>query len=37
MLSKKPIDCEKISKENKDKEFLRLALVSELDAISLYE
>ena len=37
MIAKKGIDCDKISKENKDKEFLRLALIAEFDAISLYE
>jgi rubrerythrin len=37
MLSKFPIDLDKISKENIDKEVLRLGIIAELDAISLYE
>lgn len=37
MLSKLPIDLTKVSKENLDKEILRLGMIAELDAISLYE
>ena len=37
MLSKIPIDLEKIKSEDIDKEILRAALIAELDAINLYE
>lgn len=37
MLSKIPINLEKISKENLDKEILRAGIIAELDAINLYE
>ena len=37
MLSKIPIDLEKIKPEDIDKEILRAALIAELDAINLYE
>lgn len=37
MLSKTPIDIEKIAKEDLDKEILRAAIIAELDAINLYE
>ena len=37
MLSKIPINLEKISKENVDKEILRAGIIAELDAINLYE
>ena len=37
MLSKTPIDLTKIRKENIDKEILRLGIIAEYDAISLYE
>jgi len=37
MLSKFPIDLDKVSKENIDKEILRLGVIAELDAINLYE
>jgi rubrerythrin len=37
MLSKIPIDIERIKKEDMDKEILRSAIIAELDAISLYE
>lgn len=37
MLSKTPIDLNKVSKKNIDKEILRLGMIAELDAISLYE
>jgi len=36
-LSKIPIDLEKASKENIDKEILRAGIIAELDAINLYE
>jgi len=37
MLSKEPIDLGKVKKEDKDKEILRLGMIAELDAASLYE
>jgi rubrerythrin len=37
MLSQTPINLEKIKKEDLDREILRLGIVAELDAISLYE
>lgn len=37
MLSQLPINLEKVSKENIDKEILRLGMIAELDAVSLYE
>ncbi len=37
MLSQSPIDLDKISKEDLDKEILRLGMIAELDAVSLYE
>lgn len=37
MLAQLPIDLEKVSKENLDKEILRLGMIAELDAVSLYE
>lgn len=37
MLSKIPINLEKISQKNIDKEIIRAALIAELDAINLYE
>ena len=37
MLSKIPIDLEKIKKEDLDREILRAAIIAELDAINLYE
>jgi len=37
MLSKTPIDIERIKKEDMDKEILRSAMIAELDAINLYE
>jgi len=37
MLSKEPIDLDKIKKEDIDKEILRLGIIAELDAINLYE
>jgi len=37
MLSKIPIDMEKIKQEDIDKEILRAGIIAELDAINLYE
>lgn len=37
MLSKIPIDLEKIGKEDLDKEILRVGIIAELDAVNLYE
>ena len=37
MLSKIPIDLNKIKKENIDKEILRAGIIAEYDAINLYE
>ncbi|MBD3208420.1 MAG: rubrerythrin [Candidatus Nealsonbacteria bacterium] len=37
MLSKLPINLEKNSQEDIDKEILRVGIIAELDAISLYE
>jgi rubrerythrin len=37
MLSKIPIDLQKIKKEDLNKEILRAGLIAELDAINLYE
>lgn len=37
MLSQIPIKLEKISKKHLDREILRVAVIAELDAISLYE
>ncbi len=37
MLSSPPIDLDKVPKENIDKEVLRLGMIAELDAVSLYE
>jgi len=37
MLSQFPIDLEKVNKEDKDKEILRIGMIAELDAVSLYE
>ena len=37
MLSQTPIDLSKVDKTNIDKEILRLGMIAELDAISLYE
>ena len=37
MLSKIPIDLEKVKKEDLDKEVLRVGIIAELDAINLYE
>jgi len=37
MLSKIPLDLEKVKKEDLDKEILRSGIIAELDAINLYE
>ena len=37
MMSKIPIDINRINKEDLDREILRAAIIAELDAISLYE
>ncbi len=37
MLSQLPIDLNKVSKEDADKEILRLGMIAELDAVTLYE
>ncbi|MBN1162372.1 rubrerythrin [Patescibacteria group bacterium] len=37
MLSKLPIDLNKIGKDNIDSEILRAGIIAELDAINLYE
>jgi len=37
MLSRIPINLEKIKKEDLDKEILRVGIIAELDAINLYE
>ncbi|MGB9598721.1 MAG: ferritin family protein [Minisyncoccales bacterium] len=37
MLSKTPIDLSKLNPEEIDKEILRLGMIAELDAVSLYE
>lgn len=37
MLSNIPLDINKVKKEDADKEILRVGIIAELDAISLYE
>jgi rubrerythrin len=37
MLAKTPVDLSKVSSDNINKEILRLGIMAELDAISLYE
>ena len=37
MMSNIPVDLNKVSKENIDKEILRIGMIAELDAINLYE
>ena len=37
MLSKIPLNLEKVKKEDLDKEILRVGIIAELDAVSLYE
>lgn len=37
MLSESPIDLKKVKKQDIDQEILRLGMIAELDAVSLYE
>ncbi|MDI6888374.1 MAG: ferritin family protein [Methanocellales archaeon] len=37
MLSEIPINLERVKKEDLDKEILRVGMIAELDAVSLYE
>ena len=37
MLSNIPVDLTKVKKENIDREILRVGIIAELDAVSLYE
>ncbi len=37
MLSKLPINLEKVSQEDIDKEIARIGIIAELDAVNLYE
>jgi rubrerythrin len=37
MMSNIPIDLTKVTKENIDKEILRVGIIAELDAVNLYE
>ncbi|MBD3230270.1 MAG: rubrerythrin [Candidatus Lokiarchaeota archaeon] len=37
MLQKTPIDIKKVSELNIDRELIRLGMIAELDAVSLYE
>jgi rubrerythrin len=37
MLSKIPLNLEKVKKEDLDKEILRAGIIAELDAVNLYE
>ena len=37
MLSKIPLNLERMKKEDLDKEILRIGMIAELDAVSLYE
>ncbi len=37
MMSNIPVDLSKVTKENIDKEILRVGMIAELDAINLYE
>ena len=37
MMSKIPINLDKVDKKNIDKEILRAAIIAELDAVNLYE
>ena len=37
MLSSIPVDLSKVKKENIDREILRVGIIAELDAVSLYE
>lgn len=37
MLSQLPVDLKKVKKKDLDKEILRVGIIAELDAVSLYE
>ena len=37
MLAQSPLDIKKVKKKDLDKEILRLGMIAELDAVSLYE
>jgi len=37
MLSQEPLDLSRVKEEDIDKEILRLGMIAELDAVSLYE
>ena len=37
MLSQIPLDLKKVKKQDLDKEILRIGMIAELDAVSLYE
>jgi len=37
LLATTPVDLKYVDKDNRDKEILRLAIIGELDAVSLYE
>lgn len=37
MMSNIPVDLSKVSKDNIDKEILRVGIIAELDAVNLYE
>ncbi len=37
MLSQTPFNLQNLSKEEKDKQILRIGIIAELDAVSLYE
>jgi len=37
MLREIPIDLEKVDKEDRDREILRVGMIAELDAVNLYE
>ena len=37
MLSQIPLNLQKVSKENLDREILRVGMIAELDAVNLYE
>ncbi len=37
MLAQSPLDLKKVKKKDLDKEILRLGMIAELDAVSLYE
>lgn len=37
MLSELPVDLEKVKREDRDNEILRVGMIAELDAVNLYE